>query len=93
MRNSRRFQTAELTAYLGNEIQSEVRFGFVVSKSVGGAVVRNRVKRQLRAIAAAALPNLQPVAIVIRSHPAAAKASFASLQDSMTSALGSVVAK
>ena len=29
------------------------RFGFVTGKAVGGAVVRNRVKRQLRAIAEA----------------------------------------
>lgn len=34
------------------------RFGFVVGKKVGKAVVRNRVKRRLRAACRECLPNL-----------------------------------
>jgi ribonuclease P protein component len=33
------------------------RFGFTVSKKIGGAVVRNRVRRRLRALAAALDPG------------------------------------
>ena len=49
------------------------RVGFVVSKSVGGAVVRNRVKRRLRHLAAQQLVST-PVArdVVVRALPAAA---------------------
>ena len=49
------------------------RVGFVVSKAVGGAVLRNRVKRRLRHLAAAALPAT-PVGgdVVVRALPGAA---------------------
>ncbi|KAF0118993.1 MAG: rnpA [Rhodospirillaceae bacterium] len=35
-----------------------VRIGFTVSRKVGNAVVRNRVRRRLRALAAAVLPEV-----------------------------------
>ena len=49
------------------------RVGFVVSRSVGGAVVRNRVKRRLRHLAASHLDDSMPVAVVVRALPAAAR--------------------
>ncbi len=53
------------------------RAGFIVSKAVGGAVTRNRVKRQLRHLAAAALPTSPfPVDIVVRALPGAASANL-----------------
>lgn len=57
-----------------------IRVGFVVSKSVGGAVVRNRVKRRLRHAAAeqiAATPRHTHV--VVRALPSAAQASWPQL--------------
>ncbi|GAA1997884.1 ribonuclease P protein component [Brevibacterium samyangense] len=55
--------------------------GFVVSKAVGNAVVRNRVKRRLREILHARLDCLEPAErIVVRALPAAAGASFAELE-------------
>ena len=54
---------------------ASTQVGFVVSKSVGNAVVRNRVKRRFRHLVAAALtagPDLPPgTAIVIRALPGA----------------------
>ena len=55
------------------------RVGFVVSKAVGNAVTRNRVKRRLRAIAAEHLGGLPGADIVVRAQPAAAGASYAEL--------------
>jgi ribonuclease P protein component len=58
-----------------------VRVGFVVSKAVGNAVTRNRVKRRLRHLAAAQLADLprgegdRPgLDVVVRALPAAASA-------------------
>ncbi len=49
------------------------RAGFVVSKQVGGAVVRNRVKRRVRHLVAAELTVAHPpVDVVVRALPAAA---------------------
>ena len=51
------------------------RVGFVVSKAVGGAVVRNRTKRRLRAILASRVGRLPEGSdVVIRANPVAAQA-------------------
>ncbi|AWB82886.1 ribonuclease P protein component [Corynebacterium yudongzhengii] len=48
------------------------RFGLIVSKAVGGAVVRHRTSRRLRHICAALIDDLPPTAgIVVRALPAA----------------------
>lgn len=49
--------------------------GFVVSKAVGGAVVRNRVKRRLRHLAIPLLTETPPgTRVVVRALPPAARA-------------------
>jgi ribonuclease P protein component len=54
--------------------------GFVVSKAVGNAVTRNRVKRRLRAIVAVRVGRLAPgTCAVLRALPAAANTDFAGL--------------
>ena len=46
------------------------RFGFIVSKAVGGAVVRNRVRRRLRVVSREVLGEIGPGNdIVIRALP------------------------
>lgn len=50
------------------------RVGLVVSKAVGGAVVRNRLKRRLRAQAGALLARVPAgLDLVVRAQPAAAE--------------------
>ena len=57
------------------------RFGFIVSKQVGTAVTRNTVRRRLKAISAAALPDVRRGSdVVIRALPAAAGVEFDHLQ-------------
>lgn len=64
-----------------------VRVGFVVSKAVGNAVVRNRVKRRLREIMHARLSELPHGIYVLRAKPAASDADFGQLADACTTAL------
>ena len=53
------------------------RVGFVVSKAVGNAVVRNRTKRRLRASVATRLTGLPAgLDVVVRANPAAADATW-----------------
>jgi ribonuclease P protein component len=58
------------------------RFGFVTSKRVGGAVVRNRVRRRLREICRLQRPGILPGWLVVTvAKSAAAEAEFAELRE------------
>ncbi|MCL2454156.1 MAG: ribonuclease P protein component [Micrococcales bacterium] len=63
------------------------RVGFVVPRSVGGAVVRNKVKRRLRAIVADRLPAFGGDDVVVRALPGAAEVSMRRLADDLDSAV------
>ena len=66
------------------------RIGFIVSKSVGNAVVRNLVKRRLREVGALSLQQYgSGFAIVVRALPASADASFEQLRSDYDAALES----
>jgi ribonuclease P protein component len=70
------------------------RVGFVVSKAVGGAVVRNRTKRRLRALMAARVRSLPVgVDVVVRANPVAAQANSLSLGAELDSLLARVTAR
>lgn len=70
-----------------------VRVGFVVSKQVGNAVTRNRVKRRLRHLAAAQLPGTPAgTNLVVRALPRAA-VSPSDLPGDLVSAWPRAVAK
>jgi len=91
MRGGRRAGRRTLVVHLGRaRTEAPTRVGFVVSKAVGNAVVRNRVKRQLRHIAGARLDRL-PVgsSVVVRANPAAA--GSANLAEDYDSALASLL--
>jgi ribonuclease P protein component len=68
------------------------RIGFVVSRAVGGAVVRNKVRRRLRGLVMEMVDTL-PVdaAVVVRANPVAADAGYAELRRDVVSALGSAI--
>lgn len=58
------------------------RFGFIISKQVGTAVIRNTVRRRLKAICAELLPTVPAGAdIVFRALPLSAKATFDELRN------------
>lgn len=65
------------------------RFGFIVSRQVGGAVVRNTVRRRLKAVCAETVTLADGRDVVIRALPSAASASYADLRADVTRCLSS----
>jgi ribonuclease P protein component len=66
----------------------EARAGFVVSKAVGNAVVRNKVRRRLRHLVRPRLGALPSGAtLVVRALPPAASATFETLRADLDAAL------
>ncbi|RLV48086.1 ribonuclease P protein component [Nocardioides mangrovicus] len=65
----------------GSEARRQI--GFVVSRAVGGAVVRNRVKRRLRHLMAERTETLPAGTYVVRAQPAAAAANWGELGEAL----------
>ena len=94
VRSGRRAGGAALVVHLlvpdpaaGHE-QAPARVGFVVSKAVGNAVVRNRVKRRLRHLMREIVSTLPPAAeVVVRALPPAAGRSSEELGAELTRCL------
>jgi ribonuclease P protein component len=64
------------------------RFGFIVTKAVGGAVTRNTVKRRLRAVGHAVLPAVPGgTDVVIRALPGSDEVPWATLHSEIQGGL------
>lgn len=73
------------------DVSAPVRAGFVVSKAVGNAVIRNRVKRRLRHLAREQITSLPGSAVlVVRALPASAEATYDELAGDLSAALARV---
>ena len=91
VRNGRRNVVLYTAAIAADEPS---RIGFIVSKGVGNAVVRNLVKRRLREAGAASLREYGTgFAIVVRALPASASASWDQLLSDYNAALESTMAR
>ena len=83
-----------VTYQLMNPNGGSPRFGFIVAKTVGNAVVRNRVRRRLKAIAHTIAPALPDGAeTVFRALPAAAGATFPDLSVEIERSTSSLAAR
>ena len=69
-----------LEVLVGRPVAPPARVGFVVSKAVGNAATRNRVKRRLRHLAREHVSSLPGSAVlVVRALPEAASSSYEEL--------------
>lgn len=94
MRRGSRSGTQTVVVYMALTGDAPSMAGFAVSRTVGGAVVRNRVKRRLRAIMRDLLPTVpEGTHVVVRALPDAAQSSFESLAADVSSALRRSMAK
>ena len=94
VRRGRRYVTAHFVTYVrsGPEVQTSgargARFGFIVAKTVGGAVQRNRVRRRLKAACLALLDRVPPGNdVVIRALPGSSEASWEILRSEISESL------
>jgi ribonuclease P protein component len=85
----RRLATANLTFFRGDAAPADTRalVGISVSKQVGTAVVRNRVRRRLAACIHELLPEDTRMRLLILARPSAAGASYAALCDEVRRAV------
>jgi ribonuclease P protein component len=94
LRAGRRAGSSAVAAHLlltAGPVQNDTapKVGLIVSRAVGSAVVRNRVKRRLRELMrrrTASLPG--GCLLVLRAHPAAARARQADLAADLDLVLG-----
>jgi ribonuclease P protein component len=96
VRDGRRAGTRALVVHLDvptPALATPPTVGFVVSKAVGGAVARNRVRRRLRHLAAARLNRLAGGStLVVRALPPAATATYVELGADLDKCLARVAA-
>jgi ribonuclease P protein component len=95
MRAGRKVSANHLVIYLKrDEGQPHTRFGFVVAKTVGGAVKRNLVKRRMREIARELLAQHQSgITVVVRALPGAAELDWNKLREELVISVQTGVAK
>ncbi len=92
-RTGRRAATSLLVLHAlipsAGEGQGPAQVGFVVGRSAGNAVTRNRVRRRLRHLMATRWAELPDGSLlVVRALPGAAEASSAELASALDQALG-----
>jgi ribonuclease P protein component len=89
VRKGRRRTAATVVLYIRRRDDAgAVRFGFIVAKTVGNAVVRNLVRRRLKSVASDHLHSVPPGSdVVIRALPAASQVPWSTLRDQVADAL------
>lgn len=68
-------------------VDGRPQVAYAVSKRCGGAVMRNKIRRRLRAAVEANAPHLSPGAYLIRTDPGVAQLPFNDLARSVTVAM------
>jgi ribonuclease P protein component len=69
--------------------ESEPRVAYAVGKRVGGAVVRNRLRRRMRSVVAEASGSLAPGAYLVAAGPEAADLPYENLKAQVATAMTS----
>ena len=88
-RQGRRFSTKSLTIYRSGAPTGDASslVGITVSKSIGKAVTRNKLRRRLAAIVHQALEHRRAMRLLVVARPDAAETAFPDLRAEVTSVL------
>ncbi len=94
VRSGRRARGALTLAYARRTGAGEpLRVGVIVARNVGGAVVRNRVRRRIKAASRPLTGEVQGLDVVVRALPAAKDASWPALSDEVRRHVSTLAAK
>lgn len=96
VRSGRRYSTPHAVLHvMKRDVGEHTRFGFIVTKAVGGAVRRNRVRRRLRALSHEVLSQVATSGtvadVVIRALPGSDQASWDTLHSEIPPAIRKAV--
>lgn len=91
VRSGRRARGQVVLAY-GRRTRPEepMRMGVIVARNVGKAVVRNRVRRRIKAVGWSLAREVGGLDVVVRALPAAAGADFAAIDAEVRRLVGAV---
>lgn len=88
VRRGRRHATPEAVYYRLARDGQPLRFGFIVSRAVGGAVERNRLRRRMRAVGRELVDaGRAGEDVVVRALPGSAQLSWSELSGRMRAEL------
>jgi ribonuclease P protein component len=83
-RTGKRFSSSHFTVFVHRNELALNRFGFSIKKALGGAVVRNRIRRRLREVVRCRRQEISPGwDIVIHPKSSVAKAPFAAITEDL----------
>jgi ribonuclease P protein component len=96
VRSGRRYSTPHAVLHVVKRDSGEhTRFGFIVTKAVGGAVRRNLIRRRLRALSHEVLSETTTTStvadVVIRALPGSEQASWDTLHSEIAPAIRKAV--
>lgn len=88
-RQGQRISTKSLVIYRSDSLPGDPAslVGITVSKSIGKAVTRNKLRRRLAAIVHEALAHQRAMRLLLVARPTAAEIAFSNLRAEVTSAL------
>ena len=86
----RRVEVPHLVVRWAGNDGDQPRFGLAVSRRVGNAVVRNRVKRWIREALRQERQGLPGVDVVVIARTSAGEAGHAAIRDSVVKAFGQI---
>ena len=94
VRSGRRMRGALTLAYARRSApEAPLRVGIIVARNVGGAVVRNRVRRRIKAAAWELTGDVRGLDVVVRALPAAAVADWPALSGEVRDAVTTLAAR
>jgi ribonuclease P protein component len=86
-------QSGPLRVHAASNGSTVCRVGFSIPRAVGGAVVRNRLRRRLRAILAPRLGRLAGLDLIVAATPPAAALDHSALAGHLVEAVERAVAR